>query len=110
MSQHQEQINYIEKEINIGITTNSVQRDRLVDSLRNLHLSGPTTHYIGLSSRERALLGLALLFAVLGTVLGWMARADMLKSPGTQRGLAMAKFSAYFWPVAILPLALLLLA
>ncbi|MDA0812933.1 MAG: hypothetical protein O3C21_11175 [Verrucomicrobia bacterium] len=86
------------------------QRDILGEELRNLQLSGPTTVDIGLSSRERALFVLALLFAVLGTVLGWMARADMLKEPGTQRGISMANFAAYFWPVGITPLGLLLLA
>lgn len=105
MNRVQEKINDLERE-NRG----SLERERLVESLRNLHLSGPTTIYIGLSSRERALLALSLLFAVLGTVLGWMARADMLKEPGTQRGLAMAKFAAYFWPIGIVPLGLLLLA
>lgn len=105
LNQFQERINELERE-NRG----SLERERLVESLRDLHVTGPTTAYIGLSSRERALLALSLLFAVLGTVLGWMARADMLKEPGSQRGLAMAKFAAYFWPVGIVPLGLLLLA
>ena len=105
MNQLQERINELDRH-----PTSTAQRDILVDGLRNLHLSGPTTIYIGLSSRERALLALSLLFAVLGTVLGWMARADLLREPGTQRGLGMAKFAAYFWPVGIVPLGLLLLA
>ena len=105
MNLAQEKINDLERE-NRG----SLERERLVEGLRQLHLTGPSTIYIGLSSRERAFLALSLLFAVLGTVLGWMARADMLKEPGTQRGLGMAKFAAYFWPVGIVPLGLLLLA
>lgn len=110
MNNSQQRINEAQHRVEIGDSAKKAEWYDLQARMERLQLSGQPTFRLSMTSEDRALLALSLLFAVLGTVLGWMARADMLKEPGTQRGLGMAKFAAYFWPVGIVPLGLLLLA
>lgn len=66
----------------------------------------PAGFLVRLSSRDRVLVTLAAGFAVSATLLGWMARTELLRNPGERRGLGLANVAAWFWPVAILPLYL----
>ena len=105
----QEQINQTRRLANAGQAPNEVMLE-LEKQLLTLHVQKRPSTLLPLSSADRACFGIALMCAIISTLLGWMARADLLKPNHQQRGLGMAKFAAYFWPVALVPLLLILLA
>ncbi len=105
----QEQINQTRRLANAGQAPNEIMLE-LEKQMLTLHVQKRPSTLLPLSSADRACFGTALLFAIISTLLGWMARADLLKPNYQQRGIGMAKWAAYFWPVAVVPLLLLLLA
>jgi serine/threonine protein kinase len=105
----QNQINETRRLANAGQAPNEVMLE-LERRMLTLHVQKRPSTMLPLSGRDRACLGIALLFAIISTLLGWMARADLLKPNNQQRGIGMAKLAAYFWPVAVVPLLLVLLA
>lgn len=100
MNQLQEQVNQRPK---------SIHTDVMEEQLCNLQVMGATSS-VPLNGSDRAYIALAALFAILGTMLGWMARAELRKDPPAQRGLALAQVATLFWPVAAVPLLVLILA
>lgn len=111
MNYLQERINEIQRMGSNGaMNANSMRLQEANLQLSQLHMMRRPTHIPPLSSDIRAYFAVAALIAILGTLLGWFARAELLQAPNSKRGLLLAKFAAYFWPIALVPLLLLLLA
>jgi serine/threonine protein kinase len=105
----QDQINQTQRLANSGQAANATLLE-LQRKLLALQVQQRPSVVLPLSSQDRVWFAMIVLFAVLSTLLGWMARSDLLKPENTKRGIGMAKFAAYFWPVGAVPLLLVLLA
>ena len=105
----QNQINVTRKLTNAGQAPTSALLE-LEKQMLTLQVQKRASTVLPLSSEDRAWFGITGLFIVLSTLLGWLARAELLKPGANERGLGLAKFAAYFWPIAVLPLLLLVLS
>ena len=107
----QERINELNRLIsNGGMNANFIGLQEANAKMSQLHMMRRPSHIPPLSSDIRAYFAIAALIAIFGTLLGWFSRAELMRQPHTHRGLLLAKFAAYFWPIAVVPLLLLLLA
>lgn len=111
MNYLQERINQLNRIVTNGVmNATSAELQQANAQMSQLHMMRRPSQIPSLSSDIRAYFAVATLIAIVGTLLGWLSRAELMRHPSTQRGLFLAKFAAYFWPIAVIPLLLLILA